>query len=322
MGGYPAESCHRLPFPLEVCPTCGQGIKPARGWTWIDGVKLFSPGCSKEWLHMHPQGPLTPPPYKNDHCPNCVICTPSKLIPQKEFKPDAEPPPHIGESGLIWVGEKFYPTPEAFADEATKMGISRRIPAVPNGFVLGETWVFFAHRKAVEDIDNPAVDKRHSGIFQAFKPTSIEYVVTGKETEEELERMKKRGIEPVKVEHKHTNIDMWEDAGPPEDEPAASDITDYDLQDLEEEKPMSEKETTSGVTGKVDISLREVLPPRIATILEKSGYTYLSEMVGLDDLRVIPGVGKKTAEAISKGLDELTKKYSVHYFKSGMFGAR
>jgi hypothetical protein len=28
------------------------------------------------------------------------------------------------------------------------MGISRRIPAIPKGFQVGETWVAFAHRKA------------------------------------------------------------------------------------------------------------------------------------------------------------------------------
>ena len=59
----------------------------------------------------------------------------------------------MGRVGLIWVGEKFYPTPQDFCAEAEKMGISRRIPAVPNDFVLGETWVWLAHRKAIEAID-------------------------------------------------------------------------------------------------------------------------------------------------------------------------
>ena len=33
----------------------------------------------------------------------------------------------------------------------------------------------------------------------AFQPTAIEYVVKGDETEEELEALEARGIEPVKV---------------------------------------------------------------------------------------------------------------------------
>lgn len=30
-----------LPFPLNVCPTCSAGFKPALGWTWVDTVKLL-----------------------------------------------------------------------------------------------------------------------------------------------------------------------------------------------------------------------------------------------------------------------------------------
>ena len=35
-----AAPCGKLPIPLTVCPVCGQGIKPSRGWTWINGKKL------------------------------------------------------------------------------------------------------------------------------------------------------------------------------------------------------------------------------------------------------------------------------------------
>ena len=34
--------------------------------------------------------------------------------------------------------------------EASKMGVSRRITAVPRDFVVGETWVLLGHRKAIE----------------------------------------------------------------------------------------------------------------------------------------------------------------------------
>jgi hypothetical protein len=34
--------CCKLPIKLDVCPTCHAGIKPARGWTWVDGDALLA----------------------------------------------------------------------------------------------------------------------------------------------------------------------------------------------------------------------------------------------------------------------------------------
>jgi hypothetical protein len=193
VGGYPGDNCHRLPFELHACNTCGQGIKPSRSWTWIDAVELFSPACEGFFAGV-----------ESTHCINCVVCNPFLLAPQREFKGEA--PLNFGKSGLIWIGERFYATPETFIEEANRMGVSRRVGAVPKGFVLGETWVFFAHRKALPDHDNPSVDSRHPGIFEAFKPTAIEYVVTGDETTEELERIEDRGISLVAVERDATEM--------------------------------------------------------------------------------------------------------------------
>ncbi len=264
MGGYPVEPCHRLPFELSVCPACGQGIKPARGWTWIDGVELFAPGCEQVISEHDAKTDLRVG--VSTHCIICVVCAPSQLVPQKEFKPNEEPPEHFGMSGLIWIGEKFYPTPETFIDEATAMGVSRRIKVVPNGFVLGETWVFFAHRFTVEDEDNPAVEKRHPGIFRAFMPTSIEYIIKGDETEKELEDMEKRGISLVKVVHKDINMDL----------------------PLEDEKISN------------DLFLRGFLPSGLEKTLDWAGYNLLSQIrdMPIDELIKIKGIGLKTANMI------------------------
>lgn len=81
----------------------------------------------------------------------------------------------ISKAGLLFIGQQFYATPGAFLNEAEQLGVSRRISQVPREFVLGETWVALAHAAA------------------------IEYVVTGEETDEELDRMAKRGITPVRV---------------------------------------------------------------------------------------------------------------------------
>lgn len=86
--------------------------------------------------------------------------------------------------------------------EATIQGVSKRIAAVPKDFQLGVDWVLLAHRKAVPAMDPDGQAIQLPGIFQAFKPTAIEYVVKGDESQEELERLAKRGITLVDVERK------------------------------------------------------------------------------------------------------------------------
>jgi len=170
-GGY-GRHCGALPIELSVCPTCHHGIHPARGWTWINLADLAAVrGCSKgveigDGDYAIGQG-----------CGDCPIAD-----------------GRIQEVGLIWVGEKFYPTATNFAEEANKMGISRRISAIPRKFKLGETWVALAHRKAIEALPDPK-----AGIFHVFKPTGIEYVVKEDDSEEKLNGLEKRGITLVRV---------------------------------------------------------------------------------------------------------------------------
>ena len=96
------------------------------------------------------------------------------------------------------------------------MGVSRRIPAVPKDFVLGETWVLLGHRKAImracsagcgdearPDPDCPICAgsgyEYRPGVITAFLPIAVEYVVKGDETEEELEALEARGLSLVQV---------------------------------------------------------------------------------------------------------------------------
>jgi len=62
----------------------------------------------------------------------------------------AATPATLGRVGLIWIGESFYPRPVDFLNEAGSQGISRRLSAVPRDYKAGETWVLFAHPKAIE----------------------------------------------------------------------------------------------------------------------------------------------------------------------------
>jgi len=212
MSGGLAAPCGRLPLPLTVCPCCGAGIKPSRGWTWVDPKPLFDgKDCGIE---------------KHDSAACSVCPIGDENLARME-----------GKMGLLWIGEKFYPTPRAWTDEVRRMGVSRRIPAVPREFKLGETWVLVAHRKAIEkecqecrgteflpkpdegfgsNVDEEikceecaGTGKTHTpAIFHAFRPTEVQYVVTGKETKKKLKKLEERGITPVKVEKADGNGEL------------------------------------------------------------------------------------------------------------------
>lgn len=168
------EYCGALPIELSICPTCHHGIKPARGWTWVDLSALVAVrGCEKE-----------------GGCGRCPIA-------------DAK----IQKCGLLWIGEKFYPTTREFLKEATEMGTSRRIHAVPKDFVIGEGWVALAHRKAIESEFKLGEEPTYkSAIFHVFQPTRIEYVVKKNDSKEHLESLEKRGISLVKVVRKEEGV--------------------------------------------------------------------------------------------------------------------
>lgn len=177
------ESCGKLPVPFSVCPCCGAGTKPARGWTWFDPRPFLAARTCAE----NPD--------------KCALCPLGGAVPER--------------AGLLWVGEKFYPTPADYMKEAVRLGVSRRIPRVPQGFKLGDR-VFLAHRLAIDHKELCAcrgtigkncgtcngegwVHNQTPGLFTSFVPSRIEYVCKGDETEEQLDALLKRDIVPVKV---------------------------------------------------------------------------------------------------------------------------
>ena len=165
VGGEMVAPCGKLPHSLDHCPTCNRGIKPSRGWTWINAKALLLPGHCK----------LDP----KTICATCCL---------------RDPPER---AGLLWIGGKFYPTPEAFTSEAAKLGISRRIAQIPKDFKVGETLVLLAHRRVSFSWGE---EHPHPGIFAAFIPRAIEYVVKGDESPEQLERVQKQGCTLVRIE--------------------------------------------------------------------------------------------------------------------------
>jgi len=162
VGGKLAAPCCKLPVALDICPTCAGGVKQSRGWQWIDPRPWLKGECTERRVLA------------------CAAADPEKLGE------------HVG---LLWIGTQFYPTPDHFQHEASTLGVSRRITAVPRKFQVGRDWVFLAHPKTLID------GLRKPGVFALFRPTHIELIVTQTQSEnvEEMEALQKRGITPVIV---------------------------------------------------------------------------------------------------------------------------
>jgi len=119
---------------------------------------------------------------------------------------------------IMMVGEKHYPTPAHFMQEAQTQGISKRIPFKPRKLELGKTVLYLAHNKAclvkepvavqqalgiLEEKMPQLIDdghKHHLGIFSAFIPQRIEKLCWESEyTQENIEKHQKQGIDLVPI---------------------------------------------------------------------------------------------------------------------------
>lgn len=187
-GEYISSPCDRMPFPLTVCPVCGQGIKVGRGFTEINPYPLWG-------IHQD---------CKDLHRP-CFLCDPKDEL-----------------AYIMLVGAGNYKTPHDFMDEARQMGISKRIPFIPKGLELGKTVLYLAHPKACEVKVAAAVQQAMSilegeetqqpklletdrvekklGIFCAFIPKRVEKLVWESElTDKKRAELEKRDITPVPI---------------------------------------------------------------------------------------------------------------------------
>lgn len=206
VGGGLSAPCDRMPFPLERCKVCGGGIKFTRGPQWLL-PSFFEPHVLQEERVFHTYR-------ETDRCLDespCPVCNKPPL--GEEFGP------HL----LLWIGRKHY-TPEAYLEEGRKLGVSRRLSALPKGLVLGQTWVLLAHLDAVPAKDPQKCtvcnmsDKLHvpgapadvcssfqapkptPGIFCAFVPRAVELILKESDaTPERREKEEKRGVTVVTV---------------------------------------------------------------------------------------------------------------------------
>lgn len=182
----PAVECGKLPIPLTACPCCGHthiGTKsgPSRGWTWVDIQALA----------------------RDIPCKIAYTKEGSAIDAACVLNPRSPTAREFGQVGLLWIGVQHYPTIDKFDKEAEAMGISRRVHQLPRDFVLGETWVALAHRRAITTIQGESGHEEvvHvPGIFRLFKPDRIEVIVDGTEPDEVIEKYLEQGFTPVLVE--------------------------------------------------------------------------------------------------------------------------
>ncbi len=202
VGGGPAVECDFLPYELTTCQHCGAGIKPSRGFTWFRRSFFPDVSCGRTC-----EGRAGTPARRAFACPLDVA--PDTLF------------------GLLWIGERFYPTPQDFMREAGEQGISRRIAQIPKNLVIGDTWIFLAHRRAVLiDPPTPRGDDTPDtigggsyriapAIFSMFRPTAIEKILTREmATDAELQTCERRGITPVVVDDRERHRTGDDDQDP------------------------------------------------------------------------------------------------------------
>ena len=106
----------------------------------------------------------------------------------------------------MWVGKRQY-TPESFIREAEKMGISKRIAAIPKNLEFGRTRILLAHPEAgrreketKETLTGKKIEKCPA-IFYGFTPKAVEQIITEKQSKSKrfMKKLEKRGITPVVV---------------------------------------------------------------------------------------------------------------------------
>lgn len=169
-----AAPCYRLPLSIPTCPTCGETIEFFRGIKKINPLKLFGE-CT---VSSHPC-----------HQFGCFVCDP----PQKAW--------------IMWVGEQFY-SMESFMEEASRMGISKRIHSFPDDIEIGDR-VYLAYKKCIPTVLPPEermkrrnkniVSVMEPGIFYAFTVTDLQKVMDHRKATkpEEIAKVITNGVTPV-----------------------------------------------------------------------------------------------------------------------------
>lgn len=187
VGGGVGEPCERLPIPLTACPWCKHAIvNKTRGFQWITAAAAMAGAkpCNPEFTHAH------------DRCPLCTTTLMQEAEPTDEF-------------GLLFIGKEHYATPQDWTAEANKLGVSRRLSAIPKRMVIGKTWVLVGHPEAATitvkvkkegELAEVEETSKVPGIFHAFRPTAYELIVTpSMKSQKWVKDLVKQGVTLVEV---------------------------------------------------------------------------------------------------------------------------
>ena len=166
--------CDRLPMPIVPCPCCGEQPRFHRSIAMIDPFVLWG-------NHLDLA--------TGRRCSETdAMCAPA----DKGF--------------LMWVGNEY--TVENFQEEADRLGVSKRIPAIPRDIEVGVDWVYLAKRQIIPEsaqmwLPGQVQEKAGygPGVFEAFQPARIEKIVADLTPADEMAGLEAQGITPVVVPH-------------------------------------------------------------------------------------------------------------------------
>lgn len=178
VGGGLGIPCDRLPLPIVPCETCGEEPRFHRGISRINPMRLWD-------THFV------------ESIPTAVACPDTA----RRIDPICDPPLA---AYLMWVGSEY--TPASFVAEARQLGVSKRIPSIPDGFTPGK-WVFLAYLHLIPPPNAqlplpPDSDYRgyKPGVFYAFQPQRVEKIITQSQADSGgAQKLKEQGIMPVVV---------------------------------------------------------------------------------------------------------------------------
>lgn len=262
--GSGGVGCDRLPVPIEPCRCCGFVPEQLRSHAWVPGRFLgdhtiLGPyaravrerdgsavrGVDGRDQRGPPSYAKVPEPCR-DHDASSrwgLAGTDPVCVPSEE--------PRL----LMWVGRRFY-TPDAFTAEADQLGISKRISQLPEGLVLGETWVLLAHPDACYEpvswsfrwLFGDGEVLAAPGVFQAFIPQRVELILhEAQATPERIEREAKRGVSVVIIPDGARDARIsWRPGEPRPELPVAPKQATLDEEHVLEERPGDAPEASDG----------------------------------------------------------------------------
>jgi hypothetical protein len=165
-----ATTCYRLPLEIPVCPCCGTTLKPIMSIQMINPQELFGDCEAKDKDH---------PCHNEFGKHSCYVCFPPK------------------KAWVQWVSQNDY-TEEAFIQEASRMGVSRRIATFPHNLKMGDVILLAYRKQQSKDLGEGEFHKYHQ-IFYAFRVTKMVKIITDEMARDEdyIQSLENQGIVPT-----------------------------------------------------------------------------------------------------------------------------